>query len=93
MEIKIMNVENGNFIVCDECGGKMLAHIMDRDEQGNMYCRDCGLVYDANHEMGSGFEGLEVYMKRNGLNDQIEKAAMYNFTLGLAEARLFVSKL
>ena len=85
-----MNVETENYIDCDECGGKMMTHMNDRDNQGNIYCRECGLVYDPEHEMGSGISGLETYMKRNRFTDNQIKIIRQ---MGLKNARLYASKL
>ena len=84
---------NKNYIICDECDGKMLTNIADQDSRGNIFCSNCGLVYDPGHEMGKGFTGLKDYMLHNGLNDYVDDVTVTYMIKGLASARLQVSKL
>lgn len=85
--------KNKNYIICDECGGKMLTNIADQDSRGNIFCSNCGLVYNPGHEMGKGFSGLIDYVNHQSLNDYIDDVRLIYQTEGLAKARLMVSKL
>lgn len=88
-----MNSENENYIICDECGGKMMTNIVDQDSRGYIFCSRCGLVHDPEHEMGYGFGGLIDFMRYKKLNSYIEHVTATFKVEGLAKARLMVSKL
>ena len=78
---------------CDECGEVLKTGIPDQDSRCQVWCRNCGLVYDPGHEMGHGFIGLKDYMLHHGLNDYMDDVRTIFTVEGLARARLYVSKL
>ena len=84
---------SNNYVVCEECGGKMYTHILDRDPRGDIYCRDCGLIYDEGHRMGTDVNGLVRHLKYIGLSEMEGNIRLNVMLHGLREARLKVAKL
>lgn len=84
---------NNNITLCEECGEKLKTHISDADNQGQTYCRKCGLVHAPEHPMGLTLDSLIDYMIHSGLSAHTSTIRTTAIFHGLKTARLQVAAL